>query len=202
MRQPGRWAAPPRPSWEEEPAKAGLAGKGIALRLRLPRGPLPAVDRHRHQPLLEEDHRRGRRPGRDPQGHHLRRLQGTAQRRPGQPAPRSSASSSPLVGTLFSHGGVRAVRLRPVPRRVARPPLDPDDPAGDDVLRRRASSRPICWCSRLGLTDTYLALILPSAVSVFNILVLRGVLHGHLAGTHRQRPHRRRRRLAHPAGRS
>lgn len=32
-RPPSRWAAPERPSWEEEPSKAGLAGKGIVLTL-------------------------------------------------------------------------------------------------------------------------------------------------------------------------
>ncbi|MET7985908.1 carbohydrate ABC transporter permease [Streptomyces sp. NPDC005281] len=31
--KPGRWTAPPRPSWEEEPSKAGLAGKGLILTL-------------------------------------------------------------------------------------------------------------------------------------------------------------------------
>ncbi|MET7702467.1 MULTISPECIES: carbohydrate ABC transporter permease [unclassified Streptomyces] len=33
VREPGRWAAPPRPVWEEEPGKAGLAGKGLVLTL-------------------------------------------------------------------------------------------------------------------------------------------------------------------------
>jgi len=31
MAAPSRWAAPPRPAWEDEPSKAGLAGKGIVL---------------------------------------------------------------------------------------------------------------------------------------------------------------------------
>src|SRR5687768_10819807 len=31
VKKPSRWAAPPRPTWEEEPSRAGLAGKGIAL---------------------------------------------------------------------------------------------------------------------------------------------------------------------------
>lgn len=27
------WSAPPRPAWEEEPSRAGLAGKGLVLGL-------------------------------------------------------------------------------------------------------------------------------------------------------------------------
>lgn len=30
-RTSGRWAAPPRPAWEEPPGRAGLAGKGLVL---------------------------------------------------------------------------------------------------------------------------------------------------------------------------
>ena len=30
-REPRFWEAPPRPVWEEEPSKAGIAGKGIVL---------------------------------------------------------------------------------------------------------------------------------------------------------------------------
>ncbi|CAM5550069.1 Carbohydrate ABC transporter permease OS=Streptomyces alboniger OX=132473 GN=CP975_09895 PE=3 SV=1 [Streptomyces alboniger] len=41
-----------------------------------------------------------------------------------------------------------------------------------------ASSRPISPVQSLGLTDSYLALILPSALSVFNILVLRSFFMG------------------------
>ena len=32
-REQSRWAAPPRPSWEEEPSRAGVAGKGLVLGL-------------------------------------------------------------------------------------------------------------------------------------------------------------------------
>ena len=31
VQKPGRWAAPPRPVWEEQPSQVGLAGKGLVL---------------------------------------------------------------------------------------------------------------------------------------------------------------------------
>ncbi len=47
----------------------------------------------------------------------------------------------------------------------------------------------------LGLKDTIWALVLPPAISVFNLVVVRGVLPGHPVGAAGQRPHRRRERL-------
>ncbi len=78
-----------------------------------------------------------------------------------------------VVGTLFSMAVSVLCAYGPVARRLAGAPLDPDDAARHHVLRRLSLIPTYLLVQALGLTDTYLALILPSAVSVFNILVLR-----------------------------
>ena len=89
-----RWAAPPRP-WEEEPAKAGQAGKGLALVLACLAILVPAVDRDRHQPLRRRRPSTRGRPGDRPAGLTFVAYQRAAERRPGHPRRRWSASASP-----------------------------------------------------------------------------------------------------------
>lgn len=174
--KPSLWAAPGRPAWEEEPAKAGLAGKGLVLTLACfailfplwivivtslsskktidATGGLVVIPKDitfvAYQELLSG---------------------GQVQR-----AALVSVGVT-LVGTLFS--------------------------MTVSVLSAYGLSRPGSLGHRwflmlllatmffgagliptyllvqgLGLTDSYLALILPSAVSVFNILVLRSFFMG------------------------
>ncbi|MFI6856300.1 carbohydrate ABC transporter permease [Streptomyces sp. NPDC050416] len=165
------WTAPPRPSWEEEPAKAGLAAKGIVLAFACfailfplwivivtslsskktidAAGGLVVIPKDitfiAYQELLSG---------------------GQVQR-----AALVSLGVT-LVGTLFSmtvsvlcaYGLSRSGSLG---HRWILMTLLATMFFGAGLIPT------YLLVQALGLTDTYLALILPSAVSVFNILVLR-----------------------------
>jgi putative aldouronate transport system permease protein len=174
--KPSRWAAPPRAAWEEEPAKAGIAAKAVVLAfagfsILFPlwivivtslsskktidaTGGLVVIPKDitfvAYQELLSG---------------------GQVQR-----AALVSLGVT-LVGTLFSmtvsvlcaYGlsrsgslGHRAILMTLLATMFFGAGLIPT----------------YLLVQSLGLTDTYLALILPSAVSVFNILVLRGFFTG------------------------
>ena len=173
---PLRWGAPPRPSWEEEPSKPGLAGKGIALVLAClgilfplwivvvtslqskktidAAGGLVVIPKEitfiAYQELLSG---------------------GQVQR-----ATLVSLGVT-LVGTLFSmsvsvlcaYGLSRSGSLG---HRWILMLLLATMFFGAGLIPT------YLLVQALGLTDTYLALILPSAVSVFNILVLRSFFMG------------------------
>ncbi|MFD5230931.1 MULTISPECIES: carbohydrate ABC transporter permease [Streptomyces] len=170
-KKPSPWAAPPRPSWEEEPAKAGLAAKGIVLAFACfailfplwivivtslsskktidAAGGLVVIPKDitfiAYQELLSG---------------------GQVQR-----AALVSLGVT-LVGTLFSmtvsvlcaYGLSRSGSLG---HRWILMTLLATMFFGAGLIPT------YLLVQALGLTDTYLALILPSAVSVFNILVLR-----------------------------
>ncbi|MFF5522070.1 carbohydrate ABC transporter permease [Streptomyces coeruleorubidus] len=170
-KKPSPWAAPPRPSWEEEPAKAGLAAKGIVLAFACfailfplwivivtslsskktidAAGGLVVIPKDitfiAYQELLSG---------------------GQVQR-----AALVSLGVT-LVGTLFSmtvsvlcaYGLSRSGSLG---HRWILMILLATMFFGAGLIPT------YLLVQALGLTDTYLALILPSAVSVFNILVLR-----------------------------
>jgi putative aldouronate transport system permease protein len=170
-KKPSPWAAPPRPSWEEEPAKAGLAAKGIVLAFACfailfplwivivtslsskktidAAGGLVVIPKDitfiAYQELLSG---------------------GQVQR-----AALVSLGVT-LVGTLFSmtvsvlcaYGLSRSGSLG---HRWILMTLLATMFFGAGLIPT------YLLVQALGLTDTYLALILPSAVSVFNILILR-----------------------------
>ncbi|MFG2809552.1 carbohydrate ABC transporter permease [Streptomyces massasporeus] len=170
-REPRFWEAPPRPVWEEEPSKAGVAGKGIVLAgaclavlfplwivivtslsskqtinaagglVVIPKG----ITFVAYQELLS-----------------------------GGQVTRAAVVSVcvTLVGTVFS----MTVSV------LAAYGLSRSGSLGHRWLLMTLLSTMFFGAGliptyllvqSLGLTDTYLALILPSAVSVFNILVLR-----------------------------
>ncbi|MFD5713397.1 carbohydrate ABC transporter permease [Streptomyces pharetrae] len=170
--QPRWWDAPPRPVWEERPSQAGLAGKGIVLagaclavlfplwivivtslsskRTITEAGGLVLIPRDitfiAYQELLS-----------------------------GGQVTRATLVSLgvTLVGTLFS----MTVSV------LAAYGLSRSGSLGHRWLLMTLLATMFFGAGliptyllvqSLGLTDTYLALILPSAVSVFNILVLRG----------------------------
>ncbi|MDN0199774.1 carbohydrate ABC transporter permease [Streptomyces sp. S.PNR 29] len=174
--KPSRWAAPPRPTWEEEPRKAGLAAKGLVLGIACfailfplwivivtslsskktidATGGLVVIPKDitfvAYQELLS-----------------------------GGQVQRATLVSLGItvVGTLFSmtvsvlcaYGLSRSGSLGH--RWILMTLLT--------TMFFSAGLIPTyLLVQALGLTDTYLALILPSAVSVFNILVLRGFFMG------------------------
>ncbi|MEU0387277.1 carbohydrate ABC transporter permease [Streptomyces chartreusis] len=170
-KKPSPWAAPPRPSWEEEPAKAGLAAKGIVLAFACfailfplwivivtslsskktidAAGGLVVIPKDitfiAYQELLSG---------------------GQVQR-----AALVSLGVT-LVGTLFSMTvsvlcAYGLSRSGSVGHRWILMTLLATMFFGAGLIPT------YLLVQALGLTDTYLALILPSAVSVFNILVLR-----------------------------
>jgi putative aldouronate transport system permease protein len=172
VREPRWWQAPPRPVWEEPPGRAGLAGKGIVLagaclavlfplwivivtslsskKTITEAGGLVLIPRDitfvAYQELLS-----------------------------GGQVTRATLVSLgvTLVGTLFSmtvsvlaaYGLSRSGSLG---HRWMLMTLLATMFFGAGLIPT------YLLVQSLGLTDTYLALILPSAVSVFNILVLRG----------------------------
>lgn len=173
---PGRWAAPPRPVWEEEPSKAGLAGKGIVLagaclgvlfplwivvvtslsskKVITDAGGLVVIPKGitfiAYQELLS-----------------------------GGQVTRATLVSLgvTLVGTLFSMSvSILAAyglsRIGTVGHRWFLMTLLATMFFGAGLIPT------YLLVQALGLTDSYLALILPSAISVFNILVLRGFFMG------------------------
>ena len=170
-RKPSRWAAPPRPVWEEPPNKAGLAGKGIALTLACLAilFPLWIVIVTSLQSKKTIDEAGGLVV--IPKGITFVAYQELLSGGQVQKAALVSIGVT-VVGTLFSmtvsvlcaYGlsrsgslGHRGILMTLLATMFFGAGLIPT----------------YLLVQALGLTDTYLALILPSAVSVFNILVLR-----------------------------
>lgn len=176
VKKPSPWAAPPRPSWEEEPSKAGVAGKGLVLTLAClgilfplwivivtslssrktidATGGLVVIPKDitfvAYQELLSG---------------------GQVQR-----ATLVSLGVT-LVGTLFSMtvsvlSAYGLSRVGSLGHRWFLMLLLATMFFGAGLIPT------YLLVQALGLTDTYLALILPSAVSVFNILVLRSFFMG------------------------
>lgn len=174
--RPHRWAAPERPAWEEEPSRAGLAGKGVVLLFACLAVLFPlwiivvtslssrsTIDRAGGLVIV-------------PKGVTFiayQELLGGGQ------VTRAAVISIlvTLTGTLFSMAvsvlcayglsrtgslGHRGILMTLLATMFFSAGLIPT----------------YLLVQSLGLTDSYLALILPSAVSVFNILVLRGFFMG------------------------
>ncbi|WP_369225925.1 carbohydrate ABC transporter permease [Streptomyces sp. R39] len=175
-RPSSRWAAPPRPVWEEDPSRAGAAGKGLVLTLAClgVLFPLWIVVVTSLSTARTIDEAGGL--VMVPKG-----ITFVAYREllSGGQVTRATVISIliTLVGTLFSmtvsvlcaYGlsrigslGHRWFLLLLMATMFFSAGLIPT----------------YLLVQSLGLTDSYLALILPSAVSVFNILVLRGFFMG------------------------
>ncbi|OPG05052.1 ABC transporter permease [Streptomyces sp. GKU 895] len=173
---PRRWAAPPRPTWEEEPSKAGLAAKGIALSFACLAILFPLW-------IVVVTSLSSRKTINEAGGLVLvpkgitfiayQELLGGGQ------VTRAALVSIfvTLFGTLFSmtvsvlcaYGLSRSGTLGH--RWILMTLLA--------TMFFSAGLIPTyLLVQSLGLTDSYLALILPSAISVFNILVLRGFFMG------------------------
>ncbi|MET9966877.1 carbohydrate ABC transporter permease [Streptomyces sp. NPDC006356] len=171
VRKPSRWAAPPRPVWEEPPSKAGLAGKGLALTLACLSilFPLWIVIVTSLQSKKTIDEAGGLVV--IPKGITFVAYQELLGGGQVQKAALVSIGVT-LVGTLFSmtvsvlcaYGLSRTGSLG---HRWILMTLLTTMFFGAGLIPT------YLLVQALGLTDTYLALILPSAVSVFNILVLR-----------------------------
>ncbi len=173
---PGRWAAPPRPVWEEEPRRAGLAGKGIALTLAclgvlFPLWIVVVTSLSTKQTISEAG------------GLVLipRDLTFIAYQEllSGGQVTRATVVSLgvTLVGTLFSMtvsilSAYGLSRIGSLGHRWFLMILLATMFFGAGLIPT------YLLVQSLGLTDTYLALILPSAISVFNILVLRAFFMG------------------------
>ncbi|AQS67264.1 MULTISPECIES: carbohydrate ABC transporter permease [Streptomyces] len=175
-RTPGRWAAPPRPVWEEKAGPAGLAAKGLVLLLACLAILFPlwivvvtslstrkAIDEAGGLVMIPTDVT----------------FVAYQELLSGGQVTRAAAVSIgvTLVGTLFSmavsvlcaYGLSRSGSLGH--RWVLMVLLA--------TMFFSAGLIPTyLLVQSLGLTDSYLALILPSAISVFNILVLRGFFMG------------------------
>lgn len=171
-----RWSAPPRPVWEETPRRAGLAGKGLVLGLACfailfplwivvvtSLSPKKTIDATGGLVVI-------------PKGLTLVAYRELLSGGQVQRAALVSIGVT-AVGTLFSMAvsvlcayglsrrgslGHRWILLTLLATMFFGAGLIPT----------------YLLVQALGLTDTYLALILPSAVSVFNILVLRGFFMG------------------------
>ncbi|MGW1751577.1 carbohydrate ABC transporter permease [Streptomyces sp. NPDC002092] len=170
--RPRRWTAPERPAWEEKPSQAGLAGKGVALTfaclaILFPLWIVVVTSLSSRQTINEAG-------GlvMVPKG-----ITFVAYREllSGGQVTRAAIISIlvTLVGTLFSMAvsvlcayglsrsgslGHRWILMLLLATMFFSAGLIPT----------------YLLVQSLGLTDSYLALILPSAISVFNILVLRG----------------------------
>jgi putative aldouronate transport system permease protein len=173
---PRRWAAPPRPAWEEEPSKAGLAGKGVALTIACLAVVFPLwiviVTSLSSRKTIDEA------------GGLVMVPKGITfiayeELLSGGQVTRATVVSLlvTLFGTLFSmavsvlcaYGLSRAGSL--AHRWILMVLLA--------TMFFSAGLIPTyLLVQSLGLTDSYLALILPSALSVFNILVLRSFFMG------------------------
>lgn len=171
-----RWAAPPRPSWEEEPAKAGLAGKGLVLGIACfaVLFPLWIVVVTSLSPKKVIDETGGLVV--IPKGITFVAYQELLSGGQVQRAALVSVGVT-LVGTVFSMT-VSVLCAYGLSRRGS---------LGHRWILMTLLATMFFGAGliptyllvqALGLTDTYLALILPSAVSVFNILVLRGFFMG------------------------
>ncbi|MER7405296.1 carbohydrate ABC transporter permease [Streptomyces sp. NPDC000070] len=176
QKAPRWWQAPPRPAWEEAPSKAGLAGKGIALSFACLAVVFPLwiviVTSLSSRKTIDE-------AGglvMVPKGITFIAYQELLS---GGQVTRATVISVlvTLVGTLFSmtvsvlcaYGLSRSGSLGH--RWILMTLLA--------TMFFSAGLIPTyLLVQSLGLTDTYLALILPSAISVFNILVLRGFFMG------------------------
>ncbi|MDG9727806.1 MULTISPECIES: carbohydrate ABC transporter permease [unclassified Streptomyces] len=175
-RTPSRWAAPPRPVWEEKPRGAGLLGKGLVLLLACLAIVFPlwivvvtslssrkAIDEAGGLVMIPSD---------------ITFVAYTELLSGGQVTRAALVSIGiTLVGTVFSMAvsvlcayglsrsgslGHRWILMMLLATMFFSAGLIPT----------------YLLVQSLGLTDTYLALILPSAISVFNILVLRGFFMG------------------------
>ncbi|MBB4712256.1 carbohydrate ABC transporter permease [Streptomyces luteogriseus] len=171
-REPRFWEAPPRPVWEEEPSKAGVAGKGIVLAgaclaVLFPLWIVVVTSLSSKQTITEAG-------GLVliPKGITFVAYQELLS---GGQVTRAAIVSVcvTLVGTAFS----MTVSV------LAAYGLSRSGSLGHRWLLMTLLATMFFGAGliptyllvqSLGLTDTYLALILPSAVSVFNILVLRG----------------------------
>lgn len=170
-KKPGRWSAPPRPVWEEEPSRAGQAGKGLALGLACLAilFPLWIVIVTSLQTKKTIDEAGGLVV--IPKGITFVAYQELLGGGQVQRAALVSVGVT-VVGTLFSmavsvlcaYGLSRSGSLG---HRWILMTLLATMFFGAGLIPT------YLLVQALGLTDTYLALILPSAVSVFNILVLR-----------------------------
>ena len=176
QKAPRWWAAPPRPAWEEEPSKAGLAGKAIALSFACLAVIFPLwiviVTSLSSRKTIDE-------AGGlviVPKGLSFIAYQELLS---GGQVTRAALVSIfvTLGGTLFSmavsimcaYGLSRSGSL--AHRGILMTLLA--------TMFFSAGLIPTyLLVQSLGLTDSYLALILPSAVSIFNILVLRGFFMG------------------------
>ncbi|MET9910803.1 carbohydrate ABC transporter permease [Streptomyces sp. NPDC006476] len=174
--KPNRWAAAERPAWEEEPSKAGLAGKGLVLSFACLAVLFPlwivVVTSLSSRKTIDE-------AGGlviVPKGITFIAYQELLS---GGQVTRATMVSVlvTLVGTLFSmavsvlcaYGLSRSGSL--AHRGILMTLLA--------TMFFSAGLIPTyLLVQSVGLTDSYLALILPSAVSVFNILVLRGFFMG------------------------
>lgn len=176
VKKPSPWAAPARPTWEEEPHKAGTAAKGIVLGIACFAILFPlwivivtslsskkTIDETGGLVVVPKDITFV--------AYHELLSGGQVQR-----AALVSIGVT-LVGTLFSmavsvlcaYGLSRSGTLG---HRWILMTLLATMFFGAGLIPT------YLLVQGLGLTDTYLALILPSAVSVFNILVLRGFFMG------------------------
>ncbi|MEU5462851.1 carbohydrate ABC transporter permease [Streptomyces althioticus] len=171
VKKPGRWSAPPRPVWEEEPSPAGQAGKGLALGLACLTilFPLWIVIVTSLQTKQTIDEAGGLVV--IPKGITFVAYQELLGGGEVQRAALVSVGVT-VVGTLFSmavsvlcaYGLSRSGSLG---HRWILMTLLATMFFGAGLIPT------YLLVQALGLTDTYLALILPSAVSVFNVLVLR-----------------------------
>ncbi|CAL9289256.1 carbohydrate ABC transporter permease [Streptomyces sp. SudanB66_2053] len=171
VRKPGRWSTPPRPVWEEEPSRAGQAGKGIALGLACLAVLFPLwiviVTSLQTKRTIDEAGGLVVIPRSITFVAYQELLSGGQVQR----AALVSVGVT-VVGTLFSmavsvlcaYGLSRGGSLG---HRWILMTLLATMFFGAGLIPT------YLLVQALGLTDTYLALILPSAVSVFNILVLR-----------------------------
>jgi len=174
--KPNRWAAPPRPAWEEEPSKAGLASKGLVLSFACLAVLFPlwivVVTSLSSRKTIDETGGLVIVPKGITFIAYKELLSG------GQVTRAAVVSILiTLVGTLFSmtvsvlcaYGLSRTGSL--AHRWILMTLLA--------TMFFSAGLIPTyLLVQSLGLSDNYLALILPSAVSVFNILVLRGFFMG------------------------
>ncbi|MEV8034165.1 carbohydrate ABC transporter permease [Streptomyces sp. NPDC086182] len=173
---PGRRAAPPRPPWEEEPSKAGLAGKGLTLTLAALAilFPLWIVVVTSLQSKKTIDAAGGLVV--IPKGVTLVAYKELLTGGQVQRAALVSVGVT-LAGTLFSMAvsvlcAYGLSRVGSLGHRWLLLLLLATMFFGAGLIPT------YLLVQALGLTDTYLALILPSAVSVFNILVLRAFFMG------------------------
>ena len=174
--RPGRWAAPPRPPWEEKPSRAGLAGKGITLALAAFAilFPLWIVVVTSLQSKRTIDAAGGLVVV--PRGVTLIAYEELLTGGQVQRAALVSVGVT-LAGTLFSMAvsvlcAYGLSRTGSLGHRWFLMLLLATMFFGAGLIPT------YLLVQALGLTDSYLALILPSAVSVFNILVLRAFFTG------------------------